>query len=81
MTECTEPEIRTKGLGRRELVARFDGGDITSDAGALLLGEVEKRRKILSRLAACFAARVPSGLDFLPLLLNQIGSPESLPGG
>jgi hypothetical protein len=35
-------------------VARFDGGDITSDAGALLLGAVEERRSILKRLAGCF---------------------------
>jgi hypothetical protein len=36
------------------MVARFDGGDITSDAGVLLLGAVEKRRSILKRLAGCF---------------------------
>lgn len=54
MTECTQTEIRTKAPGGREYLARFDGGDITSDAGALLLGAVEERRSILSRLAACF---------------------------
>ena len=31
-----------QGLGRREVVARFDGGTITSDAGALLLRETER---------------------------------------
>ena len=55
MTECTQTEIRTKAPGRREFVARFDGGEITSDAGALLLGAVEERRGILKRLAGCFA--------------------------
>jgi len=55
MTQCTPNEIRTKGPGNREIVARFDGGDITSDAGVLLLGAVEERRGILSRLAACFS--------------------------
>jgi len=35
-------------------VARFDGGEITSNAGALLLGAVEERRGILSRFATCF---------------------------
>jgi len=54
MTECTRAEIRSKAPGRREFVARFDGGDITSDAGALLLGAVEERRSILKRLAGCF---------------------------
>jgi hypothetical protein len=33
---------------------RFDGGAITSDAGGLLLREVEKRTGILDRFAACF---------------------------
>ncbi len=54
MTECTRAEIRSKAPGRRELVARFDGGDITSDAGVILLGAVEERRSILKRLAGCF---------------------------
>jgi hypothetical protein len=35
-------------------VARFDGGTITSDAGGLLLREVERRTRIIERLAACF---------------------------
>lgn len=54
MTECTQRELRFRGPGRREVVARFDGGDITSDAGALLLGQVEARTGILDRFAACF---------------------------
>ena len=54
MTECTRDEIRSKAPGRREFVARFDGGDITSDAGVLLLGQVESRRRILRRFADCF---------------------------
>jgi hypothetical protein len=35
-------------------VACFDGGRISSDGGALLLGEVERRRGILKGFAACF---------------------------
>jgi hypothetical protein len=34
--------------------AEFDGGDISSDAGGLLLREVEKRTGIVERLAGCF---------------------------
>lgn len=33
-TECTEDRFSCKSLERREVVARFDGGDITSDGGA-----------------------------------------------
>lgn len=54
MTECTSVELRSQAPGRREFVARFDGGEITSDAGALLLGSLEERREILKRLADCF---------------------------
>jgi hypothetical protein len=41
-------------LGRREVVGRFDGGQISSDAGGLLLREVEKRFGILKRFSGCF---------------------------
>ena len=54
MTECTPSEIRAQAPGRREFAGRFDGGDITSDAGALLLQAVEERRGILHRFAECF---------------------------
>jgi hypothetical protein len=36
------------------MVGRFDGGTITSDAGGLLLREVEKRTGIIERFATCF---------------------------
>jgi hypothetical protein len=41
-------------LGGREVRGRFDGGAITSDAGGLLLREVEKRTGIIAQFAACF---------------------------
>jgi hypothetical protein len=36
------------------VVARFDGGPITSDAGGLLLREVEQRTGIVRQLGGCF---------------------------
>ena len=44
----------SQNLGGRELVWRFDGGDITSDGGALLLKKLEERTGIVRRFAACF---------------------------
>jgi hypothetical protein len=41
-------------LGRREVIGRFDGGKISSDAGGLLLREVERGFGILKRLSGCF---------------------------
>jgi hypothetical protein len=41
-------------MGRRKIVARFDGGTITSDAGAFLLRQTDQRLNLLPRLAKYF---------------------------
>ena len=53
-TECNTREFDFQDLGSREVTARFDGGAITSDAGGLLLREVEAKTGIIRRFAACF---------------------------
>ncbi len=53
-TECTQRTFRFHSQSGREVVARFDGGTITSDGGGVLLGEVERRTGILQQFAACF---------------------------
>ena len=53
-TQCTQKSFAFHALGNRDVVARFDGGRITSDAGGLLLREVERKLGILRQLAACF---------------------------
>src|ERR1017187_7326887 len=50
----SQPLATSQKLGGRELVWRFDGGDITSDGGALLLQKLEARTGIVRRFAACF---------------------------
>jgi hypothetical protein len=54
MTECKPKRLEFHALDNREIAAHFDGGDITSDAGGLLLREVEGRLGILKGLAGCF---------------------------
>lgn len=54
MTECTQSSFCFASHFSREVVVRFDGGQITSDAGALLLRPVEQRTGILRQFAACF---------------------------
>src|SRR5436190_598239 len=54
MTECKPKPIEFHALGSREVVAHFDGGDITSDAGGLMLREVEQRTGIVKKFAGCF---------------------------
>jgi Transposase DDE domain group 1 len=41
-------------LGSREVLAGFDGGDISSDGGALLLRRVEELTGIIRQFATCF---------------------------
>ncbi len=54
MTECSQPVFEFPELNRREVVASFNGGAISSDAGGLLLRQVEEATGILGRFAACF---------------------------
>jgi hypothetical protein len=54
MTQCTQPSFEFEAHFRRTVVASFDGGALTSDAGALLLRQVDRRMGLLRRLAACF---------------------------
>jgi len=62
------PSPSPQKLGGRELVWRFDGGDITSDGGALLLKKLEERMGIVRRFAACFTDyRKPEAIEH-PLL-------------
>jgi hypothetical protein len=49
-----QPLDSPQKLGGRDLVWRFDGGDITSDAGALVLRQLEQRTGIVRRFATCF---------------------------
>jgi len=54
MTECIQSGFEFEAHFSRQVVARFDGGTITSDAGGLLLRETDRRMKLLPRLARCF---------------------------
>src|SRR5437868_9745159 len=54
MTECNQSGFGFEACGTREIVARFDGGTISSDGGALLLRQTDKRLNVLPRLAECF---------------------------
>lgn len=53
-TECNAERLDFGLVGRREVVGSFDGGTITSDAGALLLGATDRVIGLVNRLATCF---------------------------
>ncbi len=53
-TQCHTKPLEFEGHGRRRVVADFDGGPITSDAGLLLLRRVEQRLSLFDQVADCF---------------------------
>lgn len=57
MTECSQSEFEFKGHFSRRVGAAFDGGTMTSDGGAVLLRETDRRLNLLPRLAECFFDR------------------------
>jgi hypothetical protein len=77
MAECKSIDVQFHPLGRREVVAAFDGGKISSDAGALLLRELEQRTGIVRRFADCFVDhRDPELIEHsvYELLLQRVGA-------
>jgi hypothetical protein len=57
LTECTPELFEFEGVERRAVVARFDGGTITSNAGALLLRQLDRGLGLVRRFAQCFVDR------------------------
>ena len=63
-TECSPGLFGFAPVAGRAVVAGFDGGAITSDAGALLLGATDRAIGLVERFAACFAdARDPERIE------------------
>jgi hypothetical protein len=54
-TECSQDSFDFGTVEGRRVVGAFDGGLITSDAGALLLGATSGAIRLVDRLAACFS--------------------------
>lgn len=51
MTDCTSKQLSFHPLNRRKVAADFSGGHITSDAGLLLLRQVDKKLALTERVA------------------------------
>ena len=54
-TECSAKPMGFARVDGRAVVADFDGGEITSNAGGLLLGATDRAIGLVERFAACFA--------------------------
>jgi hypothetical protein len=53
-TECSAELFDFAPVEGRQMVAAFDDGTITSDDGALLLGETDRAIRLTERFASCF---------------------------
>jgi len=54
MTECNQAAFPFEAHFSRRVEARFDGSQMTTDGGALLLRAVDKKIGLLQRVVACF---------------------------
>jgi hypothetical protein len=52
--ECSAESFEFGTVEGRRVVAAFDGGAVTSDAGALLLGAADKAIRLVERFGGCF---------------------------
>ena len=57
MPKCTEERIELGRVGRRVIEAAFDGGDLVSDGGVVLLRQVDERIGLTRAAARVFADR------------------------
>jgi Transposase DDE domain group 1 len=55
LTQCSRDLFGYEAIEGRQVVAAFDGGEVTSDAGGLLLGATDRAIGLMGRFAACFA--------------------------
>ena len=63
-TECSADLFGFAPVAGRAVVAGFDGGKMTSDAGALLLGATDRAVRLVDRFAECFAdSRAPELIE------------------
>ena len=53
-TQCSADLFGFAPVERRRVEAAFDGGAVTSDAGALLLGATDRAINLVGRFARCF---------------------------
>ena len=53
-TQYLPEQLNFGNIEGRKVIANFEGGRITSDAGIVLMSELDKKLKITARFAQCF---------------------------
>ena len=64
-TQCSAGSYRFARVESRAVVAAFDGGAVTSDAGSVLLGATDRAIGLVERFAGCFADHRQAGAGAL----------------
>ena len=57
MTKCNSNFFNFSSLSARKVQANFSGGSITSDAGSLLLREVDKKKGLITSITTAIDDR------------------------
>ena len=72
-TKCKSSQLEFEGFARRCVIADFQGGPMTSDAGTLLLRHTDRAIGLIDRVAACFVDdRMPELVEHqLPSMVGQ----------
>jgi Transposase DDE domain group 1 len=72
-TECSAGQFEFEAFDGRRVVAAFDGGAVTSDAGTVLLREADRAIGLIERVAACFIDHrdAEQVIHALPTLIGQ----------
>jgi DDE family transposase len=72
-TECSADLFGSARVEARAVVAGFDGGKMTSDAGAMLLGATGRVIRLIERFADCFTDHRAQDLieHAVPTLIGQ----------
>ena len=72
-TECSADLFGFTAVAGRPVVAGFDGGKMTSDAGAMLLGATDRMIRLIERFAGCFTDHRAADLieHTVPTLIGQ----------
>jgi hypothetical protein len=78
-TPCNAEQLEFAGVERRRVVAAFDGGAVSSDAGAMLLGPADRAIDLIDRLAGCAVSRrAPNTYQLTPRASRPVVS-DSMP--
>lgn len=64
MTECSQKAFPFEAHFSRQVVAQFDGAQMSTEGGALLLRQADRKIRLLQRVARCFTdARDPERVE------------------